>query len=192
MIIVMIETGCTMNVYFLKVSLRGVSPMVWRRLRVPGTASIAMLHSCIQVINGFDDSHLNQFRIFGKDYGVYHDGGVSFRDNAHTVYMDNFDFDVGDKFIYEYNFYEHIVHDIRIEAIKNLPLTKNIIYCVRGAGMPGATKYDAINLELNFIKKIVSQKGKVSYNDICDYEEDLRCVKFMRKDINHELALLSN
>ena len=41
-----------MKLYFIKVALRGVSPMVWRRLRIPGTASLAMLHNCLQIING--------------------------------------------------------------------------------------------------------------------------------------------
>ena len=66
-----------MKVYFIKIPLRGVSPMVGRRLRVPGVTSLARLHDCIHIINGWDDDHLNQFRIFGKDYGVYHDGGIS-------------------------------------------------------------------------------------------------------------------
>lgn len=46
--------------------------MFWRRLSVPGIASLSMLDDSIQIINGWDDSHLIQFRIFGKDYGVYH------------------------------------------------------------------------------------------------------------------------
>jgi hypothetical protein len=40
--------------------------MVWRRLSVPGMVSLAMLYDSIQIINGWDDTYLNQFRIFGK------------------------------------------------------------------------------------------------------------------------------
>jgi hypothetical protein len=166
--------------------------MIWRRLRVPGTASLAMLHNSIQIINGWDDTYLNQFRIFGKDYGVYHDGGISFNDNAHTVYIDDFEFDVGDKFTYEYNFFEHIMHDIRIEEIKDLPITNNGIFCISGSGMPGATKYDEMNVEISLLKKIVKKKGKLSYDDIRDFQERIRCVKFLKRHINTELASLSN
>src|SRR3984957_5523628 len=136
-----------MRFYYIKIAIRGVSPLIWRRLRVPGVASVAMLHHCIQVINGWDDTYLNQFRIFGKDYGVYHDGGISFNDNARTIYMNDFEFEVGDKFIYEYNFFKHIMHDIRIEDIKDLTIEDNIIYCISGSGMPGATKHDEINVK---------------------------------------------
>ncbi len=147
-----------MKVYFLKISLRGVSPMVWRRLRIPGITSLARLHDCIQIINGWDDDHLNQFRIFGKDYGVYHDGGISFNDDANTVCIDDFEFDIGDKFTYEYNFFEHIMHDVRIENIKDSLNTNALISCIGGSGMPGRTKYDVTDLQLKFLQKIVDKK----------------------------------
>ena len=166
--------------------------MIWRRLRVPGTASLTMLHDCIQIINGWDDSHLNQFRIFGKDYGVYHDGGINFNDNARTVYIDYFEFDIGDKFTYEYNFFEHNMHDIRIEDIKDLPNTKNIITCISGSGMPGATKYDEMHVKFAILRKLVKKKGKLTYNDILDFQEKIKCVKFLKRHINKELRLLSN
>lgn len=166
--------------------------MIWRRLRVPGTASLAMLHNSIQVINGWDDSYLNQFRIFGKDYGVYHDGGISFNDNARAVYIDDFEFNVGDKFTYEYNFFEHIMHDIRVEDIKDLPINKKNIVCINGSGMPGATKYDEMNVKLALLKKIVKQKGKLSYDDIRDFQDKIKCVKFIRRHVNKELTSLSN
>jgi hypothetical protein len=181
-----------MKFYFIKIALSGVSPMIWRRLRVPGTASLAMLHDCIQIINGWDDSHLNQFRIFGKDYDVYHDGGINFNDNARTVYIDYFEFDIGDKFTYEYNFFEHNRHDIRIEDIKDLPSTKNIITCISGSGMPGATKYDEMHVKLAILRKLVKKKGKLTYKDVLDFQEKIKCVKFLKRYINKELRLLSN
>ncbi len=181
-----------MKTYFIKIALRGISPMIWRRLCVPGTASLAMLHDCIQIINGWDDTYLNQFRIFGKDYGVYHDGGLSFNEDAHNVYIDDFEFDIGDKFTYEYNFFEHILHDIRVEDIQDLPATNNNISCVSGSGMPGATKYDEMTIKLLLLEKIVKKKGQLSCQDISDFQEEIRNVKFIKKYINKELASLSN
>ena len=166
--------------------------MIWRRLRVPGTTSLAMLHKSIQIINGWDDDHLNQFRIFAKDYGVYHDGGISFNDNAHAVHIDDFKFDVGDKFTYEYNFFEHIMHDIRIEKIMDLPAAENIIFCISGSGMPGASKYDEAHIKLSMLKKIVKKKGKLSYEDIRDFQEEIKRVKFVKKHVNNELKSSSN
>ncbi|MDX2504157.1 MAG: hypothetical protein QNL62_06750 [Gammaproteobacteria bacterium] len=33
-----------MKNYSIKIALRGVSPMIWRRLRIPGSTSLADLH----------------------------------------------------------------------------------------------------------------------------------------------------
>ena len=82
-----------MKIYTLKIVLRGISPMIWRRIRVPGATSLADLHYVIQTIYGWDDEHLHQFHIYGKDYGINYDGGLGYSDNAHKVYLDDFAFD---------------------------------------------------------------------------------------------------
>ena len=181
-----------MKSYFIKIALCGVSPMIWRRLSVPGTASLAMLHDCIQIINGWNDTYLNQFRIYGKNYGVYHDGGISFNEDAHAIYIDDFEFDVGDKFTYEYNFFEHILHEIRVEDIQDLPTANNSISCISGSGMPGVTKYDEMAIKHSMLEKIVKKKGLLSYKDIRNFQEKIKCVKFIKKYVNKKLTSLSN
>ena len=105
-----------MKIYSIKIALRGVSPMVWRRLRIAGDTTLAALHYIIQIAYGWDDDFLHQFHIYGKDYGIARAGGI-WVENAYTVRIDDFDFDVGDRFIYEYNFFKFWLVDIRIEAI---------------------------------------------------------------------------
>lgn len=78
---------------------------------------------------GWDDEHLNQFIIRGKSYGVYHNGGISFSDNARQVHLSNFQFRLNEKFTYEYNFFDHWEHEIRFE--KNCQsIQKKHILCV--------------------------------------------------------------
>lgn len=103
----MLFAAPNMKIYTLKIVLRGISPLVWRRLKVPRRTSLAQLHYVIQTIYGWDDENLHQFHIYGKDYGINYDGGLGYSDNAHKVYLDDFAFDEGDKFSYEYNFFEH-------------------------------------------------------------------------------------
>ena len=75
----------TVKVYQLKVSLRDVSPLIWRRLLVTSETSIAHLHAILQIAMGWEDVHLHRFRIHGKDYGIYRMGGIVFDDNPHQV-----------------------------------------------------------------------------------------------------------
>jgi hypothetical protein len=64
-------------VYQIRAFLRGVSPMVWRRLLVRSDSTIADLHYILQIAFGWSDFHLNGFRIHGKDLGVHQVGGPS-------------------------------------------------------------------------------------------------------------------
>jgi hypothetical protein len=109
-----------MKTYAIKIALRGVSPMIWRRLRIADKTSLASLHYIIQTVQGWTDDHLHCFHIYGKDYGICYDGGLSFPDNVFKVVIDDFKFDAGDRFTYEYNFYEPQLHDIRIESIDEI------------------------------------------------------------------------
>ena len=64
--------------------------MVWRRLLVHSDSTIADLHYALQIAMGWSDVHLNRFHIHGQDFGVYHDGGISFADNPEKVFLSAF------------------------------------------------------------------------------------------------------
>jgi len=76
-----------MKNYSIKIALRGMSPMIWRRLQIPGSTSLANFHHVIQIVFGWDDDHLHRFHIYGKDYGIAYVGGLSFSDNPYTLYL---------------------------------------------------------------------------------------------------------
>jgi hypothetical protein len=50
---------------------------------------------------GWSDSHLHRFRIYGKDFGVYHIGGPIFADNPKKARLADFHFRLGERFLYE-------------------------------------------------------------------------------------------
>ena len=58
--------------------------------------------------------------------------------------------------------------------------------------MPGATKYDEMHVKTSILKKLVKKKGQLSYEDIRNFQERIKRVKFLKKFINKELAALSN
>jgi hypothetical protein len=111
------ETAREPGIYQLRIVLEGISPLIWRRLLVPGDYSIADLHFILQIAFDWDDWNLHRFFIHGKDYGIYHSGGMSFSDDPYQVKLADFKFRRGEKFLYEYDFFNGRKHFVRIEDI---------------------------------------------------------------------------
>ena len=99
------ETTREPVIYQLRVVLEGISPLIWRRLLVPDDYSIADLHFILQIAFDWDDWNLHRFFIYAKDYGIYHSGGMSFSDDSDQVKLADFKFRKGEKFLYEYDFF---------------------------------------------------------------------------------------
>ena len=53
----------------LKVSLKDISPPIWRRFVVPNDFTLEQLHDCLQIIMGWEDSHMYEFIVGGRRGG---------------------------------------------------------------------------------------------------------------------------
>lgn len=126
------HTTASLQVYQLRIVLQDVSPMIWRRILVTDTTSIADLHVILQIILEWSDDHLNQFIIHGKSYGVYHIGGLSFADDPKTVRLKDFQFRPNETFRYEYNFNDGWEFDIRLEKRHSFNSKLKYPHCLGG------------------------------------------------------------
>lgn len=54
----------------IKLSLRGISPLIWRRLVMPSDMTLADLHQAIQLSMNWDDVFMYAFRIHGREYST--------------------------------------------------------------------------------------------------------------------------
>jgi len=54
----------------IRIELEGTQPLVWRELDVPLSTTLATLHDLIQVVMRWRDSHLHEFEVGEKIYGV--------------------------------------------------------------------------------------------------------------------------
>lgn len=127
----MMKTNASIEIYQLHIWIREISPMIWRRLLVRGDSTIADLHYTLQIAFDWSDDHLNQFHIHGKDFGVYHDGGVSFSTRADQVRLRDFKFRTKERFTYEYDLTDDWVQEVRIEA-RLAPEEKRVYPCCIG------------------------------------------------------------
>ena len=118
--------------YQLRVVLRGVSPLIWRRLLVRSDSSIADLHATLQIALGWSDEHLNRFVIHGREYGVWHDGGIGFRDDPRQVRLADLGLRVRERFLYEYDFTDGWQHDARVEQVLPLEPGRSYPACIGG------------------------------------------------------------
>jgi hypothetical protein len=60
--------GPPIPTYQLKITLTRVRPPVWRRVRMPATATLDELHRVIQAVFDWDDDHLHVFTADGRRY----------------------------------------------------------------------------------------------------------------------------
>jgi hypothetical protein len=134
----MSEPAATVQVYQLRIVLRGVSPLVWRRLLVRSDTTIAQLHHIIQAVMGWEDEHLHCFRIHGKDYGIARLGGLGFAGDPHAVTLAAFRLRPRERFLYTYDFGDWWQHDIRLEQVLAREPGRTYPICVGGqhAGPP--------------------------------------------------------
>jgi len=49
--------------YILHISIAFSDPLIWRRVQVPGSYTLAQLHDIIQLSMGWSDSHMHQFLV---------------------------------------------------------------------------------------------------------------------------------
>ena len=127
----MMTNGTGAEVYQLHVWLRHISPMIWRRLLLCSDSRIANLHFTLLIAFGWSDDHSNRFHIHGQDYGVYHDGGISFSSNANKVRLSNIKFRKNERFLYEYDLSDCWQHEVRVVACL-APEDKRLYPCCIG------------------------------------------------------------
>ena len=127
-----------MTVYRLRVVVAGISPLIWRRLEVAASTTVAGLHAIVQATFGWSGEHLHRFVIGGTEYGISYPGGPGFRDDARQVRLAGLRLREGERFIYEYNFSAAWRVDLRVEQIARAQPGRACPRCTGGrrAGPP--------------------------------------------------------
>jgi Plasmid pRiA4b ORF-3-like protein len=113
--------------YYLHVQLTGIEPPIWRKMVVPGAISLHTLQKMLQVVMGWENTHLYLFRLTINEktivYGLpdqdWESADMHIRDSRRTkldatVWADWL------KLTYEYDLGDSWMHQITIERIEHL------------------------------------------------------------------------
>ena len=143
-----------------------------------------------QIVFGWTDEFSYKFRIYAKDYGIPGWCGIS--SDANNCKIDDFKFDAGDKFTYEYNFFKFYRCDVRIEGINSQSDAALPPKCVNGKGMPGATKFDEYEKVNAIAADVIKYRHRITINDVHCLLAELDSVRFNRQKCNQNLAVLDS
>lgn len=124
----------------LRISLRHITPAIWRIFVVPGRIRLDRLHQVIQVVMGWSDSHLHCFRADDYEYTQPDPDDPGWAESlSDTVVRDERKHTLGDlvkamndRFEYTYDFGDDWEHEVRVVSVT--PSTKNAVqvFCVHG------------------------------------------------------------
>ena len=113
-------------------TLRDITPPIWRRVLVDGSATLDEVHDVIQAAFGWWNSHLHGFCIGGRDYGVPDpDWGLSQVLDETRYRLDKLAAQ-GDKFRYVYDFGDDWDHDVHVEKILARSEVDTVPACIAG------------------------------------------------------------
>ncbi|MGH4007822.1 MAG: plasmid pRiA4b ORF-3 family protein [Pseudonocardiaceae bacterium] len=120
------------QVYQLKISLKRMRNPIWRRVLVPATARLGLLHQVIQIVMNWDGDHLHAFYVGNEHYGdpflspdLYDEESLrlsgAFTPSVKTI-------------TYLYDFGAGWYHDITCEKVLDLDVDSTYPVCVTGRG----------------------------------------------------------
>lgn len=103
------------DIFQLRVTLLGVEPPIWRRLLVPQDLTLPRLHAVLQVVMGWTNSHLHQFKVgdvhFAEPHQELEPGPVDHR----RVTLNQIAPRRGSTCVYQYDFGDSWEHLIEVE-----------------------------------------------------------------------------
>ena len=108
--------------YVFKIELQGITPKIWRRVKIDPSTSLDEFHFIIQVAMDWEDRHYHLHKFFhdGKEY--FNDPDLCHPDELYSMmsygrWLDTMGLNVGDQLLYEYDLESSWMHTITFEEV---------------------------------------------------------------------------
>lgn len=119
----------TPTILQFRVWLKGLSPMVWRRVQVPATIALREFHGVLQVVMGWQGIHLYQFVVHTVRYGSW-----ELTAEPPDIGLDALRLRRGSRFSYEYDLTVPWEHEVRLEERRAAKPKTYYPCCIGGDG----------------------------------------------------------
>ncbi len=148
--------------YQLRIELQDVEPSVWRSVRVPAAIKLAKLHKVFQVVMGWEDSHLHEFRIGAMRYGI---PDPDFQEEQSVIaekraVLQEILKPSITRFLYLYDFGDGWEHEVTIERTGALGVDERPLLCLAGAHACPPDDVGGPDGYADFLKAITNPKHK--------------------------------
>lgn len=116
-----------------KISLLDTQPLIWRTFNVEESYRMDRFHQVLQIVMGWQNSHLHEFNIQGTTIGMLTDDDFDSQEMADETkyYLKDFSLKQGDTFEYLYDFGDDWRHLIQVLSIEDSPSLNPV--CLAGA-----------------------------------------------------------
>jgi hypothetical protein len=178
------------TLFQLKITLKYSRPPIWRRVVVRSDMRLDRLHTVIQLVMGWTDSHLHQFTVGQTRYGVP-DPDLAFDDsvlNEKQYTLRDLASAAKKKFIYEYDFGDSWYHEVKVE--RALPADPDFKHPVCQAGENACPPEDCGGIPGYYqLLKVLADPKDPEYQDMKEWVgDDLDPTLFNREEANALLA----
>jgi len=144
--------------YQLRVALKGSQPAIWRRFQVKRETTLLKLHRVLQVVMGWQDYHLHEFRIGELSFGEpVPEEGLDFIDER-TIKLTQIAPSGTLTFEYIYDFGDGWQHEVTVE--KGVDKQAGVHYpsCIEGARACPPEDVGGIGGYASFLKAIRNRR----------------------------------
>jgi len=147
--------------YELRLTLYESKPVIWRRLQVPGSITLLKLHRAIQILMGWLDYHLHEFKVnevtYGQRFEDWQEADPEMRDER-GVRLSRIAPTVGTRLLYNYDFGDSWHIEIVVESIKPAQVGTGGVVCLGGEQAGPPEDVGGIGGYAEFVKAIRSPR----------------------------------
>ena len=112
-----VSRGCC---FVLRISLDKITPPIWRRVVVPASITLDLLHDVFQAVMGWEDCHLHEFA-FGERRYTESPEEPDQGDEEYGVVLGDLITKAKSKFTYCYDFGDSWHHTVTVEKVSDIP-----------------------------------------------------------------------